>query len=346
MLLRRHAGSGPQAFSFRGALAGLLLILTTTTFAEARVCDVAIFLTSSEPYKQVATALREDFARTNRHCEIVELNLVKAENPGPEATMPTSQPADEGGSNRETESAIARLKELKPRIVVSVGTAATTLARQSLEATPIVYCMVANVEDREFATNPPDPRLHGVTTDVDPAEQMRWVKRLSPAVKTVGVLHSERSKRTVDSLIQAARDQGIRVEKIPATLGEFPAAIHTLDEKDCDAVLMIADANVYDSASVQRLLLWGLRNRKPVWSFSSNIVKAGAFAGLYPDSGSIARQTAALALQLLDKPGERKAERQFPRRVLTAVNERTAEMIRVALDKEALQQVAVRFGQH
>jgi len=54
-----------------------------------------------------------------------------------------------------------------------------------------------------------------------------------------------------------------------------------LNKADYDSVLMVPDVQVFNAASVKRLLLWGVRQKTPVWGFSENVIKAGALAGQY-----------------------------------------------------------------
>ncbi len=107
---------------------------------------------------------------------------------------------------------------------------------------------------------------------------------------------------------------------------------------------MIPDARVYNSTTIQRLLLWGLRQKKPVWTFSANIVKAGALAGMFSDAGKTARQTAELAGGILGGVAPGKIGLRYARDVGTAVNVRTAKMIEVKLDKVVFPDT-IKFGE-
>ena len=164
-------------------------------------------------------------------------------------------------------------------------------------------------------------------------------------MKTLGILHGERTRKTVESIVQAAAHADITVVRIPARLDQFPAAIAELDAKGCDGVLMVADSEVYNAASVQRLLLWGVRSRKPVWAFSPNIVRAGAFAAVYSEPEPMARQVNQMVTKLLAGENPKKLGVQHPDKVLRAANERTAELIGIPLAKDVLDTLEARFGQ-
>jgi len=107
---------------------------------------------------------------------------------------------------------------------------------------------------------------------------------------------------------------------------------------------MIPDAAIYNSASVQRLLLWGARQKKPVWSFSQSIVKAGALGGQYANDEALGRQTADLVQRILDGTPPSKLGLQFPDQIESAVNTHTSDVIELELKDSILRSNVVRFG--
>lgn len=324
------------------------LSLASAGTVSAQRCDVALVFTPSELYEQAANPIRDLLARDGRRCEMIRFAPARIEAPATEtapANKPETRPALPNEKS-EAELAAAKLTELKPKVVVAVGTAATSLALRVLPETPIVFCMVPNFSDRQFADEDSDlDRLAGVTTDIAPADQLRWIKRLCPSVKTLGILHGERTRRTVEAIAKAAQTQDVAVLRIPTKLDQFPAAVAELDAKNCDAVLMVADSEVYNVASVQRLLLWGVRNRKPIWTFSPNLVKAGAFAAVYSEPEPMARQVFQMAKKLLEGKKAKELGMQYPDRALKAANERTAELIGLPLATDVLDALDARFGQ-
>jgi ABC-type uncharacterized transport system substrate-binding protein len=324
------------------------LLLQSAGVLRAQPCDVALVLTPSELYEQASSPIRDLLSRDGRRCEVVRFSPTRVETPTKEPATgesPGSRPAAPDGKS-ETELAAARLVELRPKVVVAVGTAATSLALKALPEAPVVFCMVPNFSDRQFTEGEGElDRLAGVTTDIAPADQVRWIKRLCPSLKTLGILYGERTRKTTEALAKAAQTQDVTVLRISAKLDQFPAAITELDNKGCEGVLMVADSEVYNQASVQRLLLWGVRNRKPVWTFSPNLVKAGAFAAIYSEPEPMARQVVQMVKKLLEGKKPKELGMQYADQALKAANERTAELIGVPLAKDVLDALDARFGQ-
>lgn len=245
------------------------------------------------------------------------------------------------------EAVAQRLAGAQPAMIASVGRRATSFALEEVPETPVAFCMVPNARDAPFL-NPAGPHKHricGVTTDVSPEQQVRWIVRLCPKAKNVVVLHSARTVRTADALRTAAGKYGITITTIEADRDRFPQAVDVLNERDCDGVLMIPDARVYNVATIKRLLLWGLRRKKPVWGFSESIVKAGAFSGVSSDSRKVVHQTAELIQKTISGANPAGIGLQYPHHVDRAVNRRTAEMIGVPIDEKIVRAGAKTFGE-
>lgn len=329
------------------AACGWLLMCSTALRAEAP--RVTIVLTAADAYKEAANAIKERLTRQGCKCTLIQLPTQHAaaadDDEEPTGPATATAPAETNELPPAVRDAVQRLRASRPQAMVTVGGSATSLARQAGPNVPIVFCMVPNALDRSFMEPPAGqgPRLLGVTTDIAPELQVEQIQRLSPKAAHVAVFHGPRSRRTAEAIKAAAEKKGLRVTPIPARAAEFASALRELDRHDCDAALMIADAEVYNSASVQALLLWGLRGRRPVWTFSPNVVKAGGFAGLYADSAGLAEQAATLVEKLLRNTDVGPARLRYPETVRGSINERTAELIGIGLDRRLENSVAVRF---
>jgi ABC-type uncharacterized transport system substrate-binding protein len=192
--------------------------------------------------------------------------------------------------------------------------------------------------------NPARERLAGVTTDISPFDQIKWIKRTASRATHIGVLHSSSTRQTVEAIRSAGKKNAIAIVAIEASKEEFPEAVDKLSVQQCDGVLMIPDARVYNSATVQRLLLWGIRSKKPVWTFSPNIVKAGAFAAQYSDARAIGWQTAEVVKQVLAGTRVSKIGLQYVQDVKHAANARTAGILGLPISSQIEKDLSVLYG--
>ncbi len=289
---------------------------------------IAILFGPQRSYRAAAFALKASLERKGHRCIRVELAR-KNDKASREQVLKTLIAPDIG-------------------LIATAGNHATTFALEKTNKTPIVFFHVPNAPDAPFmrADRPTHPgRLSGVTIDVQPEAQLEWIKKLCPRVKAVAILHSRRTERTVEAFRRASEKSGIRVIAINADKGRFPEAIDALNASGCDGVLMIPDAKVYNAATIKRLLLWGLRKKIPVLTFSENVVKAGAAAGMYADSGAAIRQTSALIHDIVGGADPAAIALQYPKRIQKSVNLHTIQAIGAGLDLGVVRATTTKFGE-
>ena len=287
---------------------------------------VAILFRAQKSYQIATSSLEAALQRTGYECICIELPK-RDDQPG-------------------RERALRQLASAEPSVIATTGADVTSFVLEKVPKTPVVFFMVPNARDASFVTdgNPHRNRVAGVTTDVSPEDQIDWIARLRPATRNLAILHSSRTQRTVEAFRAAGRKRGITITTIEADKNEFPKAIEALNTKGCNGVLMIPDARIYNAATIKRLLLWGIRQKKPVWTFSASIVRAGAFAGQYADSQAIGRQAAELIQNEINGTRPSDLGLQYPRHVGRAVNERSAEMIDIVLNDAVIGVETMRFG--
>lgn len=333
----------------RGKIASVCLCVALLSAGPLRAepAPVALVLTPAPAYQEAAATIQRLLAAKGHRCTTTILPAARAaEAAGEEApsTAPTSAPAED--AEQRGQQALLRLAAERPQVIVAVGSSAASLAIQAVPDTPVVFCMVPNALDRPFLApgGPHLKRLTGVATDIAPEQQIQAILRFSPKVTNLGILCSPRSKRTVDAVVAAGRARDLVVTPILAHRDRFADAVQALSDKGCHGVLMIADAEVYNAANVQALLLWGIRGSRPVWTFSPKLVKSGAFAGVYAEDGDLAVQTAALVQKVLAGEDVARLTIQYPSKARTAVNERTAGLIGITLGPQLIESVDVRYG--
>ncbi len=316
-----------------GVHACLALVAGVTVIASApsRVCAqdaerIAILFRNQASHLEAATALETRLLESGHACTLIEL---------PKTADAVAQ-----------EAAVRKLVAARPSVVASAGTKATLLALQTLPDTPVVFFMVPNALDARFMArgNPYRHRVGGVTTDISPEDQLDWILRIIPDTRTIAVPHSERSARTFAAIESAGRKRGVTIRAVQANKENFVEVIERLNADGCDGVLMIPDANVYSSLTVQRLLLWGIRQKKPVWAFSENVVRAGALGGIHGVGGAVGHRVAGLVQQVINGKDIARIGLKYPMRTGHAVNDRTAQMIGVSLPRHKLASDTARFG--
>ena len=317
-VLLRAGQSQPGWRNQLHAVVGLLAVAVALAPSSAEAQSksrVAILYGAASTYREAANALQTQLR--NEDCECLALEY----------------PASDSAAQDEV---FKRVKMFEPQLIAASGTSATSRAITAIPDVPIIFFMVPNALDAPFLSDDAKQRerLAGVTADIDPRVQIDWIRKTLPDAKQVAVLRSDRSDKTVDALQIAAEEQGISIVEVGADRDSFPDAIAAITERDIAGVLMIADARVYNSPTVQRLLLWGVRRKKAIWAFSANVVKAGAFSGLQCEPASVGRQTAQIVMDVLRGKAPQEIGLVYPDVVDRSINVHTAKMIEVPLPRK------------
>jgi hypothetical protein len=112
-----------------------------------------------------------------------------------------------------------------------------------------------------------------------------------------------------------------------------------LDE--ADILLALADAQIYNSSSIQNILLASFRAQVPMLAFSPAYVRAGALLAVYSTPAQIGRQAGELAHGVFQ--GKTLPMSQFPRDFSVMVNDHVARSLSLTLDSQQLQEKLLRL---
>lgn len=164
--------------------------------------------------------------------------------------------------------------------------------------------------------------------------QLLLLKLALGANGKVGVLLGPESRLWQPALERAAQEQGMlvgvyRVENEQ----QLQASLQRLVEEN-EALLAVPDALIFNSGSVQNILLATYRQRIPMIGFSPAYVRAGAVMALYSTPMQIGVQVARLARLALQ--GQALPPPQGPQDFTVGVNSNVARSLGLRLSDEAL----------
>ncbi|MFH2137489.1 MAG: ABC transporter substrate binding protein [Candidatus Omnitrophota bacterium] len=243
-----------------------------------------------------------------------------------------------GISPEQQDEIFAEINYKKPSIVISVGTAATKYARQSISGIPVVFTMVLNPERSNIS--PP-----GSSLDISFELKLNKLKQVLPEVKTLGVIYSSESEQLYTDLFAACRKSGI--DLIGAQIEsnqEFPQALKKiLPAIDC--FIMISDSKIYFPKAVEHLLLDCLRMKVPVMGLSSQYTKAGALLSLDCDYHDLGMQTAEIVYKIINE-GKKVKDLEIvnPRRVNLSLNLLIAKRLNIKINEKIAEEADRIFG--
>ena len=221
------------------------------------------------------------------------------------------------------------LESNESRVVIAMGSHALAVVRAHHPAVPVISAMVMH-------GNQPDPGIRRVDLDIQLATQLAAMRSLWPGRARAGLLRNPaQSRYTADALETAARKEGFSLLVVdcdgPARLLKGLAEL----KGKVDFVICLPDSDLYNAVTIKPLVMASLDLRLPLIGFSPSFVRAGAAAGIFPDYAEVGRQSAEMALRLV-RCEDRVAEKESPRKVSVAVNQRVARLLGLDFRPEAV----------
>lgn len=224
------------------------------------------------------------------------------------------------------------------RLHIALGAeAAGALARREPRA-PLLCALLPRAAFERVAREAgrrPTPQFSALYLGQPPERQLNLIRLALPQARRIGVLWSEESRALLASLENAARARELHLVAEPVRPGEpiFSTLKKVLD--DADVLLALPDPNIYNSGSIQNILLTSFRARVPLAGYSASFVRAGALMAVQSTPAQIGRQAAHMARAVLQGRGGLPAP-QEPQEFMVSVNEPVARALGLQLDATAL----------
>lgn len=247
-------------------------------------------------------------------------------------------------SGPQRESLLAEIKRKDPRLIVTLGSAATAVVSKTFKEVPIDFCMVLNPLASGFVRSMGGSgnNLTGASLDIPAQVQFEALKSVVPSAKRIAVLYNPQdTESVVQQAKKTAKEMGLDLVGIAVTSEDkVPDALRSVD-KTIDALWSVADSTVFSSASMEGILLHTLRNRIPFMGLSAAFVKAGALLALDTDYQEVGAQCGATAAKILAGEAPSSLPVTTPQKATLHVNLKTAETIGVKISPERLKGAVV-----
>lgn len=245
------------------------------------------------------------------------------------------------GDATKAPAVLAAMYAANPRVIVTVGSLATSAALAGDSPTPIVFSMVLYPRASGFESSPRHA-VTGVSLDLPLEAQFDSLHRLLPNAKKIGVLfHPMETGAIAAAAVGAAVPYGLTLVTRPVDdAGNAVAALGALME-EVDVVWAVADGHVFTPQTTPALILAALRRRVPLIGLSTAHVRSGALAALSCDYRDVGAQTGELVQRVLRGERAENVPVVPPRRHELAVNQRTAELLGITIPEDVARDAAV-----
>jgi ABC-type uncharacterized transport system substrate-binding protein len=224
-----------------------------------------------------------------------------------------------------------------PRIYIALGAEACGLLAKGPQAAPVLCALLPRASFERVLRE--SGRRVGVSLSAlylnQPLGRQLDLARLAlPQARRIGVLWGSDALANEAMLESAAQARGLRIVGVSVRPDEpvFNGLKKILDESDL--LLALADPQIYNSNSIQNILLASFRAQVPMLAFSPAYVRAGALMAVYSTPEQIGQQAGLLARGVLQ--GQPLGAPQYPLQFEISVNEHVARSLGLQLDAAAL----------
>lgn len=227
---------------------------------------------------------------------------------------------------------------LTPKLFVTLGAeAAQVLAKAELRSPVLCVLLPRSSFERALQDSgrKASAQFSALYLDQPLSRQLELIRLALPDARRLGVLWGPESQAQAGALKALALARGL--ELVEATVGREELLFLGLKRvlEDADLLLALPEPQLYNSASIQNILLSSFRARVPLVAFSSAYVRAGALLALHVTPTQTGLQAAALARAVLQGKAL-PATPVYSQDFSVAVNEHVARLLGLSLDGEAL----------
>ena len=296
-----------------------LILLSSAPVTVAGELVIALKSLEVKPYETALKSFKETLREKNYDLNVEEYVL--------------KDDAD------QKDGLLAEIKRKSPRLIVTLGSAATSYIAEDIKDTPVVFCMVLNPTASGFiqSMNASGNNMTGASLDIPLEAQFEALRSVIPSARKVGVIYNpSETESVIQEATKAAEQIGLELVSIPIiSEEEVPEALRTLDGK-VDALWSVADSTVFSRGSTKFILLHTLRNKIPFIGLSPAFVKAGALMALATDYQEVGTQCGELAVRILSGDHPSSLPITMPRTITMYLNLNTAEIIGLKIPSDRM----------
>jgi ABC-type uncharacterized transport system substrate-binding protein len=191
---------------------------------------------------------------------------------------------------------------LSPKLFITLGAQAADALIKVESRVPVLCTLLPRSSfERALQHNArkSSARLSALYLDQPLSRQLELIRIALPAARRIGVLWGVESQAGAPELRALATSRGLDLLEAVVDREEllFPRLRRVLD--GADLLLAVPDAQLFNSGSIQNILLTSFRTKVPLVAFSAAYVRAGALMALYVTPAQLGLQAATMARAVL-----------------------------------------------
>lgn len=191
---------------------------------------------------------------------------------------------------------------LSPKLFVALGTEAAQALAKTEQRAPVLCTLLPRASfERILQSNgrKSSSQFSALYLDQPLSRQLDLIRLALPAVQRIGVLWGGESQAQAAASKAQVQMRGLelREARIEQDASVFSGLKRVLE--DAEVLLAVPDSQVYNSSSIQNILLTSFRARVPLVAFSPAYVRAGALLAVHVTPMQIGVQSATIARGVL-----------------------------------------------
>jgi ABC-type uncharacterized transport system substrate-binding protein len=227
---------------------------------------------------------------------------------------------------------------LAPRLFVTLGMEAANSVAKSIPAAPVLCTLLPRHSYEQVLLNngrKSSSQWSALYLDQPLSRQLDLIHLALPKARHIGVLWGPDSQLQASALKAQLQAKGLDLIEASIDRNElfFQGLRRVLE--DADVLLALPDPLVYNSHSIQNILLTSFRAKVPMVAFSPAYVRAGALLALYVTPTQVGLQTATIARGVLQGKAL-PATPLYSQDFSVSVNEHVARSLGLSLDSDSL----------
>jgi len=229
------------------------------------------------------------------------------------------------------EAPLREIRRHSPDLILALGAEALSQVRK-IGNIPIIYCMVLN--PAPLVGN--EDNITGISMNVAPEKQLAHLHKVLPDLKKIGTIYSPgKSGAFVEKARVAAQKTGIGLVSVKVEQAkDFPRALESLP-RDIDAYWMLPDSTVTPPEAVEALILFSIRTKIPIFTFSDRYLRLGAFMSLELNTFDLGKQAGEMAKKIRSGTAVKDIPRAFADQATISINHAVAAKFGIPLNGAA-----------
>lgn len=247
------------------------------------------------------------------------------------------------GGFARSDLAVIAIKDLhtltqpSPKLFIGLGSASAQALLEAGGKSPLLFSLLPrDAFDSMTSKRKTSSPVTALYLDQPIKRQLALLRLALPKSQNIALLLGPTSRRAESLLKNAATENHLQLS---IAYPESEHALHGSLQKilpEADALLAVADPQVFNANTIQNILLSSFHARVPLLAFSPAYVKAGALLAVYSTPRQIGTQTGAIARNFL--LGKALPPPQYPADFVVNINAAVANSLGLTLDEAALQE--------